>query len=112
MILGKSWLDRWNPEVDWKKNQVTLHVGKRIVVLQGESEQKPSASVSSLFSSDFIIEQISAQRMRRVSQREPVYLAIVRSVLTSETTPSKTEKDSEDQTVEVNGGQDYHPACS
>ena len=103
VILGKSWLDRWNPVVDWKKNQVTLHVGKRIVVLQGESEQKPSASVSSLFSSDFIIEQISAQRMRRVSQREPVYLAIVRSVLTSETTQSRTEKDNEDQTVQVNG---------
>ena len=66
---------------------------KRTVVLKGESEQPPSARLSSLFSSNFIVEQISAQRMRRVSQREPVYLAIVRSVLTTETTPSKTEKD-------------------
>ena len=38
VILGKSWLDRWNPVVDWKKNQVTLHVGKRTVVLKGVSE--------------------------------------------------------------------------
>ena len=29
VILGKSWLDRWNPLIDWKKNQVTLHVGKK-----------------------------------------------------------------------------------
>ena len=67
VILGKSWLDRWNPLIDWKKNQVTLHVGKRTVLLKGESEQPPSAKLSSLFSSDFIVEQISAQRMRRVS---------------------------------------------
>ena len=109
VILGKSWLDRWNPIIDWKKNQVTLHVGKRTVLLKGESEQPPSAKLSSLFSSDFIVEQISAQRMRRVSQREPVYLAIVRSVLTTETTQSRTEKDSEDQTVQVNGDRTTTP---
>ena len=109
VILGKSWLDRWNPIIDWKKNQVTLHVGKRTVLLKGESEQPPSAKLSSLFSSDFIVEQISAQRMRRVSQREPVYLAIVRSVWTSETTQSKAEKDSEDPTVQVNGDRTTTP---
>ena len=35
VILGKSWLDRWNPIIDWKKNQVTLHVGKENSGTQG-----------------------------------------------------------------------------
>ena len=110
VILGKSWLDRWNPVVDWKKNRVTLHVGKRIVVLNGVREQIPSAELSSLFASDFIVEQISAQRIRRMSKRELVYLAIVRSVLISETnTESRTETDSEDQTVQVNGDRTTTP---
>ena len=110
VILGKSWLDRWNPVVDWKKNRVTLHVGRRTVVLNGVRENIPSAELSSLFASDFIVEQISAQRMRRVSKKEPVYLAIVRSVLSSETnTESRTEKDSEDQTVQVNGDRTTTP---
>ena len=56
VILGKSWLDRCNPVVDWKKNQVTLHVGKRTVVLNGVREQIASAELSSLFASDFIVE--------------------------------------------------------
>ena len=109
VILGKSWLDRWNPVVDWKKNRVTLHVGRRTVVLNGVRENIPSAELSSLFARDFIVEQISAQRMRRVSKKEPVYLAIVRSVLMSEATQSRTEKDSEDQTVQVNGDRTTTP---
>ena len=34
-ILGKSQLDRWNSDVDWRTNTVTIKVGKRLLVLNG-----------------------------------------------------------------------------
>ena len=45
-----------------------------------ESEQ-----ISSLFNLGSYVEEISAQRMRRLAQREPVFLAVVRSVTENET---------------------------
>ena len=90
-ILGKSWLDRWNPEIDWKKNTVTIKIGRRTVVLNGVQDSEKREELSSVFKSGIDIQEVSAQCMRRLAQREPVYLAVVRSV----------EKD-DDQTVEIN----------
>ena len=30
-ILGKPWLDRWNLEINWKKNEFQWKVGSRVV---------------------------------------------------------------------------------
>ena len=88
-ILGKSWLDRWNPEIDWRANTVKIKIGRRIVLLNGVQEN--SSLLSSVFKSGIEIQEISAQCMRRLAQKEPVYLAVVRSV-----------ENDDDQTVEIN----------
>ena len=35
--------------------------------------------ISSLFQKNFVVEMISVQRMRRLSRKEPVYLAVIRT---------------------------------
>ena len=35
--------------------------------------------ISSLFQKNFAVEMISVQRMRRLSRKEPVYLAVIRT---------------------------------
>ena len=31
VILGKFWLDRWNPQINWKKNKMQWKLGSRVV---------------------------------------------------------------------------------
>ena len=90
-ILGKSWLDRWNLDIDWRANTVKIKIGKRILVHNGEQESERKEELSSVFKSGIDIQEISAQSMRRLAQKEPVYLEVVRSV-----------ENDDDQTVEIN----------
>ena len=48
------------------------------MVLSGVQEN--SSLLSSVFKSGIEIQEISAQCMRRLAQKEPVYLAVIRSV--------------------------------
>ena len=34
-ILGKAWLDRWNPAIDWKNNTMQWKVGSRLISVTG-----------------------------------------------------------------------------
>ena len=81
VILGKFWLDRWNPQIDWKNNKMQWHQGSRLIEITGVKAALEKEQMSSLFHIGSYVEEISAQRMRRLSQREPVFLAVVRSVI-------------------------------
>ena len=35
-ILGKAWLDRWNPVIDWKKYTMQWKVGSTLISVTGE----------------------------------------------------------------------------
>ena len=48
-ILGKPWLSRWNPVIDWKKNSLTWKMGSRVIRVKGLQEPHSSGIVSSLF---------------------------------------------------------------
>ena len=48
-ILGKPWLDRWNPVIDWKKNSLAWKMGSRMIRIQGLLEAHSPELVSSLF---------------------------------------------------------------
>ena len=78
-ILGKSWLDRWNPAINWKENSMQWKVDKRIVKVTGLSKAQTAENASSLFDLHVIVESISAQRMRKIAKREPVYLMVIRT---------------------------------
>ena len=78
-ILGKPWLDWWNPVIDWKKNSLTWKMGSRMIRVQGLLESHSPELVSSLFQRSCSIDLISAQRMRKLAKREPVYIAMVRT---------------------------------
>ena len=78
-ILGKSWLDRWNPAINWKENSMQWKMGKRIIKVTGLSDAHTAMNASSLFDSKMTVETISAQRMRRIAKKEPVYLMVVRT---------------------------------
>ena len=47
-ILGKSWLDRWNPAINWKENSMQWKVGKRMVKVTGLSKAQIAENTSSL----------------------------------------------------------------
>ena len=78
-ILGKSWLDRWNPAINWIENSMQWKMGKRVIKVTGVSETHTAMNASSLFDLKMTVETISAQRMRRIAKREPVYLMVVRT---------------------------------
>ena len=61
-ILGKPWLDRWNPHVNWKNNELQWKVGSRVIKLTGLQDPNTTAILSSFFSSGSYVEEISTQR--------------------------------------------------
>ena len=95
-ILGKIWLDRWNPVINWKGNSMQWKMGKRMITVTGLSEAHAAMNASSIFESTMIVEEISAQRMRKIAKREPVYLAVIRTNEDSE------EPTNEEDVVTVN----------
>ena len=102
-ILGKSWLDRWNPAINWKENSMQWKMGKRIIKVTGLSEAHTAMNASSLFDSKMTVETISAQRMRRIAKKEPVYLMVVRTNEDAVIAGTKeTEPTNDDQIVTVN----------
>ena len=62
-ILGKPWLGRWNPIIDWQKNAMVWKMGKGTIAISGVQEPQSPELVSSLFQRSCIVETISAQRM-------------------------------------------------
>ena len=76
-ILGKSWLDRWNPAINWAENSLQWKMGKRTIKVTGVSKTHAAGEASSLFTSRVTVESISAQRMRKLAKREPVYIMVI-----------------------------------
>ena len=48
-ILGKAWLDRWNPAIDWKRNTMQWKVGTKLVTVTGEAALPESEMASSIY---------------------------------------------------------------
>ena len=96
-ILGKAWLDRWNPAIDWKKNTMQWKVGTRLVTVTGEQALPESEVASSIFQINCTVNQISAQRMRKLAKTEAVFLAVVRTT-NEDTRNEATVTVNEDQT--------------
>ena len=48
-ILGKSWLDRWNPDIDWREGTISIQVGKKKVVLKSDNPTTNGREISSIF---------------------------------------------------------------
>ena len=71
-------------------------MGKRMITVTRLSEAHAATNASSIFESKVTIEEISAQRMRKIAKREPVYVAMIRTNEDSE------EPTNEEQVVTVN----------
>ena len=48
-ILGKPWLDKWNPIIDWKKNSLQWRIGTRLIKVTGVQDPQQLAIASSIF---------------------------------------------------------------
>ena len=79
-ILGKAWLDRWNPVIDWKKHTMQWKVGSKLILVTGEQNPQGAKIVSSIFQNQCTVTQISAQRMRKLSKTKSVFLAEAREM--------------------------------
>ena len=73
-ILGKAWLDRWNPAIDWKKNTMQWKVGTRLVTVTGEQALRESEVASSIF-------QATQHHVHRAAPRLPARLPSRRASL-------------------------------
>ena len=78
-ILGKPWLDRWNPVINWQENSLQWRVGKRWITVTGVQDPQRPVIVSSIFDQGMRVEQISAHRMRKLAKSSTVFVAIVRT---------------------------------
>ena len=101
-ILGKSWLDRWNPAINWKENSIQWNMGKRRIKVTGVSEAHTEKKASSLFQSTVMVKEISVQRMRKIAKNEPVYIAVIRA---NEDAKQNDDPTNDDQVVAVNEDQ-------
>ena len=102
-ILGKSWLDRWNLAINWKESSMQWKMGTRMIKVTGLSKAHTAMSASSLFDLKVIVESTSAQRMRRIAKKEPVYLMVIRTNEDAgNATVEATEPANDDQIVTVN----------
>ena len=77
-IWGKPWLDRWNPEIDWKRNVLKWTVGSRVVEIAGLQNPSKMTDCSNLFQYGSYCEEIFAQRMRQIARKEPIFIALIR----------------------------------
>ena len=50
-ILGKVWLDLWNPVIKWQTNTMQWNMGKRIISVTRVLETQTAKRASSLFQS-------------------------------------------------------------
>ena len=78
-ILGKAWLDRWNPIIDWNNNTMQWKVGSRLISVTRVNEPQDSIIASNLFEQGITVDQISIQRMKKLAKRDSVFLALVRT---------------------------------
>ena len=76
-------------------------MGRRVIKVTGLSEAHTAMNASSLFDSKMTVETISAQRMRRIAKKEPVYLMVVRTNEDGVSAGTK-EPTNDDQIVTVN----------
>ena len=78
-------------------------MGKRVIKVTGLSKAHTAMNASSLFDLKVTVKSISAQRMRRIAKKEPVYLMVIR---TNEDVGNiaveETEPTNDDQIVTVN----------
>ena len=58
VIWGKPWLDRWNPQTNWKENTMKWKVGNRVVEITGLQEAQPKKEISSSFYLGSYVEEI------------------------------------------------------
>ena len=79
-ILGKPWLDKWNPIINWKENTMQWKVGTRLISVAGVQDPKEPTIVSSIFERGTTIEQISAERMKKLAKKEPIIFEVVRTM--------------------------------
>ena len=100
-ILGKSWLDRWNPNIDWRAGTISIQVGKKTVVLESDYPTTEGAKLSSIFGKRAVSVQVSAQRMKRLARTEDVYVAIVRPSLEDKTDQEDQEQQEVNAIVEL-----------
>ena len=76
-------------------------MGKRKIIVQGIQDPQGPELISSLFQRSCTVELISAQRMRKMTKKELVYNAMVRT--TNEDTANEARKEPKKQcTVSVN----------
>ena len=54
-------------------------MGKRRIIVTGLSEAHTATNASSIFESTVIVEEISAQRMRKIAKREAVFVVVIRT---------------------------------
>ena len=79
-ILGKAWLHKWNPEIDWKQNTMQWKVVTRLITMTGDQDRQEPEIVSSIFQRNCIVEQISVQGMKKLAKKEAVFLAMIRTM--------------------------------
>ena len=79
-ILGKPWLDRWNPKINWKKNTMEWKMGNKIIAVTRVKDPHNIAIVSSIFQRSCIVEEIQAQQMRKLAKKDAVFLVVVREM--------------------------------
>ena len=78
----------------------------REIIVQGVQDPQGPDMISSLFQKNFAVKMISIQRMRRLSTKEPVYLAVIRTTNDTENEDTKIDSSIADSmkqsTVTVN----------
>ena len=109
-ILGKPWLNRWNPVIDWKKNSLAWQMGNRTITVQGLQQPHSPRVVSSLFQRNVTMDLISVQRMRKLAQKEPVFVIMVRPTNEDSANEEKSFIQAQDQcTVAIGEDQTKTP---
>ena len=67
-ILGKPWLDKHNPTIDWKKHMVSVHKNGKTFVMQQRKPAAPSHAQRS--AQDVKRDLLSAKQMQRLMRKK------------------------------------------
>jgi RNase H-like domain found in reverse transcriptase/Reverse transcriptase (RNA-dependent DNA polymerase)/Integrase zinc binding domain/Chromo (CHRromatin Organisation MOdifier) domain/gag-polyprotein putative aspartyl protease len=89
IILGKPWLNRWNPEIDWPRNIITINVNEI------QERITPTREILTDEAKRSKINVISAKQAWKAIKKgeDEVVLAIIRESDESDTDDKPTERD-------------------
>ena len=87
VILGKSWLEKYNPLIDWRTNEIQLKIKNKCIVLQAGTKKKQLGNY---------LNPITATQLKKMALESELFLIVVDTSVINNVEVGNDSVDNED----------------